>query len=206
MTAAEPMVSGPGAAPHAAPLVLASASPRRLALLRQIGIEPQDVDPPAVDETPRKGELPRDYARRLAQEKARIVAARQQGAYVLAADTVVALGRRILPKAEDVETARACLQRLSGRRHKVLGGVVAIGPNGRSAQRLVTTVVAFKRLEAREVEDYLESAEWQGKAGGYAIQGRAAAFIPVISGSYPNVVGLPLAETLALLRGLGFDR
>ena len=186
------------------PLVLASASPRRLALLRQIGIEPDAVDPAEIDETPLKGELPRAHVQRLAQAKASAVAARQSGAFVLAADTVVALGRRILPKAEDEATARRCLERLSGRRHRVLGAVVLVAPEGRTAARLVTTAVRLKRLTGPEIERYLESGEWQGKAGGYAIQGRAAAFVPAINGSYSNVVGLPLAETAALLSGLGY--
>ncbi len=204
MTAAERRASRPRAALSEAPLVLASASPRRLALLRQIGIEPEDVIPAELDERPRKGELPRAHASRLALEKAEAVAAQHGGAFVLGADTVVALGRRILPKADDLETARDCLQRLSGRRHRVLGGIAACAPDGRIARRLVTTIVKFKRLEAWEIDAYLVSEEWRGKAGGYAIQGRAAAFIPMISGSYPNVVGLPLAETAALLRGLGY--
>ena len=188
------------------PLVLASASPRRLALLRQIGIEPAAVDPAEIDETPLKGELPRAHVQRLAQAKAAAVAARQPGAFVLAADTVVALGRRILPKAEDEATARRCLEQLSGRRHGVLGGVVVIAPGGRIGLRLVATAVRLKRLTGSEIDRYLESGEWQGKAGGYAIQGRAAAFIPAINGSYSNVVGLPLAETAALLAGLGYLR
>ena len=188
----------------AAPLVLASASPRRLELLRQVGIEPATVAPAAIDETPRARELPAHYARRMAREKAEAVAADHAEAFVLGADTVVALGRRILPKAEDEAAARACLERLSGRRHRVLGGRVVIAPDGRRAERLVATAVTFKRLEAREIAAYLASGEWRGKAGGYAIQGRAAAFIPRINGSYPNVVGLPLTETLALLTGLGY--
>ena len=187
-----------------APLVLASASPRRLALLNQIGIMPDDLEPAALDETPLKGELPRDHARRLAKAKAEAVAARRPGAFVLAADTVVALGRRILPKAEDEATARRCLELLSGRRHNVLGGVEVIAPDGRAARRLVTTAVKVKRLTTAEIDGYLASGEWRGKAGGYAIQGRAAAFIPAITGSYSNVVGLPLAETAALLIGLGY--
>ena len=186
-----------------APLVLASASPRRLELLRQIGIVPAAIDPAALEETPLKGELPRDHAERLAAAKAEAVAGRHGGAFVLAADTVVALGRRILPKAEDEAVARRCLALLSGRRHRVLGGVTVIAPDGRRAQRLVTTVVKVKHLSAGEVDRYLASGEWRGKAGGYAIQGRAAAFVPWINGSYSNVVGLPLAETAALLTGLG---
>jgi nucleoside triphosphate pyrophosphatase len=188
----------------AASLVLASASPRRLDLLRQIGIEPAAVDPAAIDETPRPRELPAAYARRMAAAKAEAVAPRHPGAFVLAADTTVALGRRILPKAEDPASARQCLNLLSGRRHRVLGGVAVIAPDGRRAERLVTTVVAFKRLGRAEIDAYLASGEWHGKAGGYAIQGRAGALIPWIRGSYPNVVGLPLAEVAALLEGLGF--
>jgi septum formation protein len=162
------------------------------------------VDPAEIDETPLKRELPRAHAQRLAQAKAMAVAARQSGAFVLSADTVVALGRRILPKAEDEATARRCLEQLSGRRHNVLGGVVLVAPDGRIGRRLVTTAVRLKRLTGPEIERYLESGEWQGKAGGYAIQGRAAAFVPAINGSYSNVVGLPLAETAALLAGLGY--
>lgn len=188
----------------AAPLVLASASPRRLELLRQVGIEPDRVVPAALDETPRPRELPAQHAERLAREKAEAVARDHSDAYVLAADTVVALGRRILPKAEEEAQARDCLQRLSGRRHRVLGGITLLAPDGRKGRRLVTTAVRFKRLGAVEIEDYLASEEWRGKAGGYAIQGRAAALIPWIGGSYSNVVGLALAETVALLRGLGW--
>ena len=187
-----------------APLILASASPRRLALLRQVGIEPTAVAAAGLDEAPHARELPAAYARRMAREKAEAVARDHADAFVLAADTVVALGRRILPKAEDEASARACLERLSGRRHRVLGGLVLIAPDGRRAERLVATVVTFKRLEAREIAAYLKSGEWRGKAGGYAIQGRAAAFVPRLNGSYANVVGLPLVETLALLTGLGY--
>ncbi len=185
-------------------LVLASASPRRLALLRQVGIAPDAVVPADLDEAPRPRELPADYVRRVARDKAAAVAPRHGDAFVLAADTVVALGRRILPKAEDEATARDCLRRLSGRRHRVFGAVVVVAPNGRRAERLVVTAVTFKRLTAAEIEAYLVSGEWQGKAGGYAIQGRAAALVPRLNGSYPNVVGLPLTETLALLTGLGY--
>ena len=184
-------------------LVLASASPRRLALLAQIGIEPDAVDPADIDETPLKGELPRACALRLAEAKAAAVAARHPGALVLAADTIVACGRRILPKADDEEQARACLALLSGRRHRVLGGVCIVAPGGRRVCRLVTTAVAFKRLSEAETAAYLASGEWRDKAGGYAIQGRAAAFVRQISGSYSNVVGLPLFETAALLGGFG---
>ncbi len=186
------------------PLVLASASPRRLELLRQVGIEPTAVAPAQIDETPRQRELPAQYARRMAGEKAEAMVPDHANAFVLAADTVVALGRRILPKANDEATARDCLEMLSGRRHRVLGGLTVIAPDGRRADRLVTTVVSFKRLLPREIDAYLASGEWRGKAGGYAIQGRAAAFVPRINGSYANVVGLPLAETVALLTGLGY--
>lgn len=186
-------------------LVLASASPRRLALLQQVGIQPAAVDPAALDESPLKGELPHLYARRIAETKADTVAARHSDSYILAADTVVALGRRILPKAESAAEARRCLRLLSGRRHRVLGAVTVLAPDGRRGQRLVSTQVRFKRLTEAEIEVYLAGGEWEGKAGGYAIQGAAAAFVPWINGSYPNVVGLPLAESLALLRGLGFD-
>jgi septum formation protein len=184
-------------------LVLASASPRRLDLLRQIGIVPDVIDPADIDETPKKGELPPAHVVRLAEEKARAVAPRHPGALVLAADTVVACGRRILPKAEDEATARACLAMLSGRRHRVYGGMALITPDGEIAIRRVLSMVAFKRLSAAEVEAYIASGEWHGKAGGYAIQGHAAALIPWISGSYSNVVGLPLFETAQLLAGRG---
>ncbi len=185
-------------------LVLASASPRRLYLLGTIGIEPDLVEPADVDETPRSRELPAGYARRMARAKADAVAPRHPGAFVLAADTVVAVGRRILPKAEDAATAKACLELLSGRRHRVYGALCVIAPGGRRAERLVLTSVSVKRLHRQEIQAYLRTEEWRGKAGGYAIQGRAAAFIPTINGSYPNVVGLPLAETAALLSGLGY--
>lgn len=187
-----------------APLVVASASPRRIELLRQVGVLADAVAPADIDETPRARELPAPYARRVAAAKADAVAPGHPGAFVLAADTVVALGRRILPKPEDAASARRCLALLSGRRHRVLGGVIVIAPDGRRAERLVGTVVAFKRLHPAEVDAYLASGEWRGKAGGYAIQGRAAALIPWIRGSYTNVVGLPIVETLALLRGLGY--
>ena len=183
--------------------VLASASPRRLDLLAQIGIAPDLVDPADIDETPVRNELPRDHAARLADEKAQAVRTRHADAVILAADTVVALGRRILPKAEDAETARRCLAMLSGRRHKVIGGLVVIGAEGRTWRRLVTTSVKFKRLEKAEIDAYIDSGEWDGKAGGYAVQGRAAALIPWIEGSWSNVVGLPLYETAQLLRSAG---
>jgi septum formation protein len=180
-------------------LVLASASPRRLDLLRQIGLQPDAIDPADADETPRPRELPRAYALRMAEAKLGAVMPRHPQAVVLAADSVVAVGRRILPKAETEAEARACLALLSGRRHKVLGGI-AVGSAGKVRTRLVETAVRFKRLERAEIDDYIRSGEWQGKAGGYAIQGRAAAFVAFLSGSYSNVVGLPLFETLALLK------
>jgi septum formation protein len=161
------------------------------------------VDPADIDESPAPGELPVPHARRLAEAKARAVALRHPGRHVLAADTVVACGRRILPKAEDAATARRCLDLLSGRRHRVHGGVCLIAPDGRVGHRLVTTVVTFKRLSPGELAAYLASGEWEGKAGGYAIQGLAARYVRAVSGSYSNVVGLPLFETASLLGGFG---
>jgi septum formation protein len=186
-----------------APFILASASPRRLDLLAQIGLRPDTVDAPHVDETALPHELPAAYARRIAGEKLTAVVARHPGAFVLAADTVVALGRRILPKAEDAATARRCLELLSGRRHKVLGGIAIAAADGRRVIRVVSTDVIFKRLEESEIERYLAGGEWHGKAGGYAIQGEAAAFIPRVAGSYSNVVGLSLSDAYAMLTGLG---
>ena len=191
------------AVPPRPPLVLASASPRRRALLEQIGYTPDVVEPAALDEAVLPGELPEAHAARLAHAKAEAVAARHPGAFVLGADTVVACGRRILDKAESEESARHCLSLLSGRRHRVCGGVTVIDPAGRAVSRLVRTAVAFKRLSEDEVASYLAGGEWQGKAGGYAIQGRAAAFVGFVNGSYSNVVGLPLHETYQLLVGLG---
>lgn len=184
-------------------LVLASASPRRLALLRQIGCDPSEQDAADIDESPQRDELPAVYAARMAFNKAQAVAPRHPGAVILAGDTVVACGRRILPKADDEATAYRCLTLLSGRRHRVYGGVCLLTPDGRPHQRLVTTQVAFKRLQQQEIRAYLDSGEWQGKAGGYAIQGQAALFVRQINGSYPNVVGLPLFEVAQLLRGVG---
>jgi septum formation protein len=195
----------PGSTPPAGPsrLVLASASPRRFELLRQIGFPPDEVDPADVDETALKGETPARHAERLAREKASLVARRHPDAFVLGADTVVACGRRILPKAEDVPSARRSLELLSGRRHRVYGGIALVAPGGAVAVRRVQTVVAFKRLEAREIEWYLASGEWCGKAGGYAVQGLAARFVREIVGSYSNVVGLALFETSQLILGRG---
>ena len=188
----------------APPLVLASASPRRLELLRQVGLVPDRIDPADIDETPHPGELPPAHAMRLAAEKARAVLPRHPGAYVLAADTVVACGRRILPKTEDEASARACLELLSGRRHRVHGAVALASPDGQFASRRVDSQVAFKRLSEAEIAAYLRSGEWRGKAGGYAIQGRAAALISWVCGSYTNVLGLPLFETVQLLAGRGY--
>jgi len=185
-------------------LVLASASPRRRDLLAQVGVLPDTVDPPALDETPRRGELPAAYAARMAGEKAAAVAPRHPGAYVLAADTVVAAGRRILPKPADRKAAESCLTLLSGRRHRVYGALCLHAPDGRVARRTAQTQVRMKRLHPDEIAWYLDSGEWAGKAGGYAIQGAAAAFVPWIGGAHATVVGLPVVETLALLAGLGY--
>ena len=186
-------------------LVLASASPRRLDLLGRIGIVPDAVVPAEIDETPRKAELPARYAARMAAEKAAAVAVGEAGALILAADTVVAAGRRILPKAESEADARAALSLLSGRRHRVHSAVTLIDRAGTARHRLSTTIVAFKRFSPEELDAYLASGEWQGKAGGYAIQGRAEALVRSISGSHSGVVGLPLYETRALLRTAGYS-
>jgi len=191
-------------------LILASSSPRRLALLNQIGIEPERLLPADIDETPEKGELPRKLAMRLAETKA--IAARRKAelagfadnALVLAADTVVAVGRRILPKAETMEEASQCLRLLSGRSHRVYTGMCLLNTSGQPRVRLVETRLRFKRLAPREIESYLASAEWRGKAGGYAIQGIAGCFVVKLSGSYHAVMGLPLYETVALLSGEGY--
>lgn len=191
-------------------LILASASPRRLALLNQIGIEPEHLIPAHVDESPERGELPRKLAARLAESKAMTAQhkARQSGfadnALVLGADTVVAVGRRILPKAETMEEASTSLRLLSGRSHRVYTAICLLNQTGHASRRLVETKVRFKRLSTREIESYLASAEWRDKAGGYAIQGIAGAFVIKLSGSYHGVVGLPLAETTALLCGAGY--
>lgn len=191
-------------------LILASASPRRLALLQQMGVEPDELLPADVDETPVKGEKPRELARRLARDKAqaarRIADGREDlaGSYILSADTVVAVGRRVLPKAEVVEEAAGCLRLLSGRSHRVYTGVVLMTPKGAIRERIVETRLRFKRIGREEMEAYLASGEWRGKAGGYAIQGLAGAFVTRLQGSYPNVVGLPLYEAASLLEGEGY--
>ena len=187
-----------------ASLVLASASPRRLELLRRIGIEPDCIAPMEIDETPRAGESPRNLATRLAGKKCAAAAERFPESHVLAADTVVACGRRVLGKARDAGEARRFLALLSGRRHRVWGGISVQAPDGRRASRTVLTHVAFKRLEAGEIESYLACGEWRDKAGAYGIQGRAGAFVKTITGSYPNVVGLALYEARSLLAGLGY--
>jgi septum formation protein len=187
-------------------LVLASASPRRLDLLRQIGLEPDVVDAAELDETELPNETPRRLAQRLAAAKAALVGARQPGAHVLAADTVVAVGRRVLPKAETEAEVRACLKLLSGRAHRVLTAVWVAAPDGRTAGRLAESRVWIKRLTDDEVDGYIASGEGLGKAGGYAIQGRAGGLVTALSGSYSGIVGLPLYEARCLLEGLGYRR
>jgi septum formation protein len=191
-------------------LVLASGSPRRVSLLNQAGVEPDALRPADVDETPRQGELPRVCANRLAYAKAATalggIGADDEvyGAFILAADTVVAVGRRILPKPELVDEAAQCLRLLSGRSHRVYTAICLITPKQKYRQRVVETRVRFKRLSSEDVESYLGSGEWRGKAGGYAAQGLAGTFIVKMVGSYTNVVGLPLYETISLLAGEGF--
>jgi septum formation protein len=191
-------------------LILASGSPRRVELLQQAGVEPQALVPTDIDEEPKRSEHPRSLAKRLATEKAK--AARRileqekkaDDAFILAADTVVAVGRRVLPKADYVDEATACLRLLSGRTHRVYTAVTLINPSGRERQKLVESRVRFKRLSREEIDSYLASGEWRGKAGGYAIQGFAGTFVAKITGSYSNVVGLPLYETVSLLAGEGY--
>jgi septum formation protein len=186
-------------------LILASASPRRLDLLARIGVIPDEVVPADIDESVPKGELPRDHALRLASEKAEAVAQRYPEDLVLAADTVVAVGRRILPKVEDEATLRACMKLLSGRRHRVLTGVALAAPNQPLRTRIVETMIAMKRLSAEEIDYYASHGEWRGKAGGYALQGYGEVYVRYISGSYSNAVGLPLAQTRNLLKGAGYN-
>lgn len=187
------------------PLVLASASPRRRDLLAQIGIQPDLIVPADIDETPRRGELPAAYARRMAHEKAMAAASLDipKDAAVIAGDTVVACGRMILPKTEVEDEARACLMRLSGRRHRVLGGLALRLPDGRLLGRLVTSRVTVKRLTVKDIDSYIATGDWKGKAGGYAIQGPAAAMIRHIEGSYSNIVGFSLYDVAAMLQGNG---
>jgi septum formation protein len=185
-------------------IILASASPRRLQLLEQIGITPERILPADIDEAPTENELPRDHALRLSIGKAQKIASSNQGDFILAADTVVACGRRILPKAETEEQARKCLKLLSGRRHHVYGGICLITDEGQEITRLCDTIVKFKQLTKEDIETYIQSGEWHGKAGGYAIQGLAASYISFTQGSYSNVVGLSLYDTMQMLRGNGF--
>jgi septum formation protein len=185
-------------------LILASASPRRLSLLDQIGVAPDEVAPADADESIRAGELPRDYVIRVASAKADLICAKSPGAYVLAADTAVACGRRILPKAEDEASARDCLELMSGRAHRVFTGVVLAGPGEARRERIVETRVKVARLDLSDINAYLASDEWRGKAGGYAIQGLFARHVISIIGSYSNIVGLPLYETANLLKGAGW--
>lgn len=191
-------------------LVLASGSPRRLALLQQAGIEPDLLSPVEADETPLKSEAARSLAKRLSNLKAEMAlenmkrSGDNENSFILSADTVVAVGRRILPKAEMLDEASLCLRLLSGRSHKVFTGVTLVTPKGSFRQRLVETRVRFKKLSNDEFESYLASGEWRGKAGGYAIQGIAGVFIVKLIGSYTNVVGLPLYETTSLLQGEGY--
>lgn len=185
-------------------LILASASPRRLELLKQVGVTPDQIVPADIDETPHKGEKPRMLANRLAFEKATKIAKENTQHFILASDTVVACGNRFLGKAEDKSEAEKFLRTLSGRRHSVYTGVCLIAPNGRTITKTICTVVKFKNLEQSDIDFYLNSDEWQGKAGGYAIQGLAARFIRGINGSYSNVVGLPLFETINMLKGSGY--
>jgi len=185
-------------------LILASASPRRKNLLAQIGVVPNEIIPADIDETPGDAELPRPHAQRLATEKAAVIAKTHSGAFILAADTVVGVGRRILPKAESVEDALQCLNLLSGRSHRVFTGVCLIDPSGKVNSRVIETRLKMKRLSQPEIQTYIDSGEWDGKAGGYGIQGLAEAYISNISGSYSNVVGLPVYETRNMLTGAGY--
>ena len=190
--------------------VLASGSPRRLALINQAGIEPDALKPADIDESPHKGEIPRAHANRLARAKAEVALANVKlddelrGAFILAADTVVAVGRRILGKPTNADEARSFLALLSGRRHQVIGGIAVIDVTRRVHTRTVTSAVRFRRLSSADIDGYLAGAEWHDKAGGYAIQGLAAMFVAFISGSYSNIVGLPLHETATMLAGVGF--
>ena len=186
-------------------LILASASPRRLDLLARIGVTPDAVIAADIDESVPRDELPRQHALRLAREKADAVARQQPDALVLAADTVVAVGRRILPKVEDAATLRACMKLLSGRRHRVLTGVALAVPGNSIRERLVETTIAMKRLSDEEIDHYAGHGEWRGKAGGYALQGYGEVYVRHIGGSYSNVVGLPLAETRMLLKSAGYS-
>ncbi len=187
-------------------IILASASPRRLELLSQVGIAPDAVIPADIDETLHKGELPRAFALRLAQEKCAKISAQRKDAFVIAADTVVACGRRVLDKPKDADDARRILKILSGRRHKVYGGICVAAPDGKVKSRLCETVVSFRRLSESDIAAYIDGKDWEGKAGGYAIQGMAATFVKFLSGSYTNVIGLSLYDTVQLLNSLGYKK
>lgn len=186
------------------PIILASASPRRRELLEEQGIIPNQIIPADIDETPLKNELPRPYVKRMAIEKAEAIAPLHLNSFILAADTVVVMGRRILQKPKNEKEAYKFLTLMSGRRHKVIGGICLITPDKKKITRIIETVVKFKSLTEDEKQFYIASKEWEGKAGGYAIQGLAAQFIPFISGSYTNIVGLSIYDTLNILRGNGF--
>ena len=186
------------------PLILASASPRRVALLAQLSITPDEIIPADIDETPHKGELPIPYAKRMAETKARHIATQHPGAFVIGGDTVVACGRRILPKAETEAEARACMSLLMGRSHRVIGGMALACPDGRLLVRHTLSHVQMRRLDKSEMESYIAQGDWQGKSGGYAIQGEAARFIKQIRGSYSQIMGLDLYLTAQLLRGAGY--
>ena len=185
-------------------IILASASPRRVQLLQQINIEPTNIIPADIDESELKNELARELATRLSSVKAQTIYKKNKGEFILAADTVVAVGRRILPKAETPSQAQECLKLLSGRRHHIYGGITIITDQGKEVTRLCDTIVKFKRLTNQEIEEYIQSNEWEGKAGGYAIQGLAASYVSFLQGSYSNVVGLSLYDTMQILRGNGF--
>ncbi len=189
----------------ASKLILASASPRRLELLKQIGITPSQVLPADIDETEQPKELPKDLALRLSAQKALKIREAETDSYILAADTVVACGRRILPKGETEQDAYDCLKMLGGRRHKIYGGISVIAPSGVQVSKCIQTMVHFKSLSDAEIGEYVKSGEWKGKAGAYAIQGLASVFVKKINGSYSNIVGLSCYDTLAMLKGLGFD-
>ncbi len=187
-------------------LILASSSPRRKELLAQIGITPDKIIPADIDETLLPNELPRTFALRLSKAKAEKIAFAHPDNFILAADTVVAAGRRVLDKPKDADDARRILEVLSGRRHKVLGGICVIAPNGKIFHRLCETVVSFRRLSKADIEAYIEGMDWEGKAGGYAIQGLAATYVKFISGSHSNIIGLSLYDTAQMLESAGYKK
>lgn len=187
-------------------LILASASPRRLELLEQVGITPDEIIPADIDETAHKKELPRDYVARIATEKAEEIYKNHKGAIILSADTIVAVGRRILQKAEDEAQAREYYKLMSGRRHKVMTAVVVVDPKGKITSRVVTSVVKFKKLSQQDVNNYIATNDWKDKAGAYGIQSYAGSFISFLSGSYTCIVGLPLYQTVSLLKGVGYEQ